>query len=224
MANQTQVQTTQVQDEKQQIDRRAIIAIIKAVAESDSFIIPYGAIMDVLDEMIEDADEYSKVENELYDALYEGRLKYIYDIYSFDDSSADLIVVSPEELSKEQLQILHEIASVYAYGDPPYHKLYDAVVTVINNLIEKWTSDCLEVRKPATAIFVLAKEYGLNIKVVKDETKREPYTGKIVYDIDGIVTVTKRVFYCNNCINGDWFNGTFIEKCETWEIGNQDTD
>jgi len=199
---------------------RAIIAIIKTVAEYNRFIIPYGAITDVLDEMIEDVDEYSKVENELYDALNEGRLKYVYDIYQFDDSSSDLIVVSPKELNKEQLQILHEIASVYAYND----KTYDAVVMVINNLIEQWASDCLEVKHPASAIFVLAKEYGLDIKIIKDETKREPYTGRVVYDINGIVTVTKRVFYCNNCINGDWFNGTFIEKCKTWEIGNQDAD
>jgi len=220
MVNQKQPQINQVQGEKQQIDKRAIIAIIKAIAESDSFIMPYGTIMDVLDEMIEDVDEYSKVENELYDALNEGRLKYVYDIYQFDDSSSDLIVVSPKELNKEQLQILHEIASVYAYND----KTYDAVVMVINNLIEQWASDCLEVKHPASAIFVLAKEYGLDIKIIKDETKREPYTGRVVYDINGIVTVTKRVFYCNNCINGDWFNGTFIEKCKTWEIGNQDAD
>jgi hypothetical protein len=40
---------------------------------------------------------------------------------------------------------------------------------------------------------------------------------------DGIKPVGENVFYCNNCINGDWFNGTFIEKCETWEIGDDNS-
>ena len=210
------------QNQTQQIDKRAILAVIKAVAKTNSFVMPYAVVMDELSEMIEDDDEYYKVEDELYDALYMGKLKYVYDIYRFDDSSADLIVVSPIELSKEQLQILHEVASVYAYED----EAYDAVVTVINNLIEKWASNCLEVKKPATAVFVLAKEYGLNVKVIEDETKREPYTGRIVYDIDGVVNVVKHVFYCNNCINGARFNGTFIEKCSSWEFednSEQDT-
>jgi hypothetical protein len=212
MGAQSQTQQTQ------QIDKRAILAVIKAVEEINSFVIPYGVIMDELSEMIENDDEYYKVEDGLYDALYVGKLKYVYNIYQFDDSSADLIVVSPIELSKEQLQILHEVASVYAYED----KAYDAVKTVINNLIEKWASNCLEVKKPATAVFVLAKEYGLNIKVIEDETKREPYTGKIIYNIDGVVNVVRHVLYCNNCINGEWFGGTFIEKCDSWEFEDND--
>jgi hypothetical protein len=198
------------------VDRRAIIALIKAVAGFDSFVIPYSAVMDELSDMIEDYDEYHKIEESLYDAIYDGKLEYVYNIYQFDDFTMDLIVVSPEPLSKEQLQILHEIASVYDTETD------DAVVMIINKLVEKWTSSCLEVSGPAKAILTLAKKYGLNVRLVTDETKREPYTGRVVYDIENAVTVVKHVFYCNNCINGDWFNGTFIEKCETWEIADDE--
>jgi hypothetical protein len=196
-----------------QIDKRVILAIIKAVTKYNSFVIPYGAVMDELSEMIEDDNEYYEIEEKLYDALYERGLKYVYDVYHADDSSEDLIVISPHELSEKELAILREIANVLDYND----EVYDDVKTVINVLIEKWSSSCLEVKKPATVIYTLAKNYGLNVRIVEDETTKPPYTGKVVYNIEDVVNVEKHYFYCNDCIDIPRHNN-FIEKCASWHI------
>lgn len=69
-----QTQTTQTQP---QIDKRAIVAIARAVAEKRSFVVWYGDIYDALRDIIED-DEFHEVENKLYEDVVNGRIKNVY--------------------------------------------------------------------------------------------------------------------------------------------------
>ncbi len=55
----------------QQIDKRAILAVILALKEKESFVLKYGDIEDALRELIEDEDEYYKVRYGFYDLLYD---------------------------------------------------------------------------------------------------------------------------------------------------------
>ncbi len=52
-----QSQTQQVQ----QIDKRAILAVILALKEKENFVLKYSDIEDALRKLIEDEDEYYKV-------------------------------------------------------------------------------------------------------------------------------------------------------------------
>ena len=214
----TQTQTTQAQ---KQIDKRAIIAIARAVAEKRSYVLWYGDIYRQLRQMIESSCEFHKIESKLYEDIVDGKIR---NVYSFrgtcDYSECDIIIISPVELGESQLKMLRELTELYRF------KLYDGdedereeLTQTLHNLIKKWASDCLHVSGPAEAVYALAKNYGLKIEE-REELSRW-YVGEIYYTIEGLDRrAVKSIGYCNDCINFSTGNN-FVEKCEIWRFEDE---
>jgi len=221
----------------QQIDKRAVLAVILALKERESFVLKYGDIEDALEELVEDEDEYYKVRYGFYDLLYDQwikgvrNLKYIYYIYEDEnESSEDLIVVSPVELEMEQLNTLREVAELLVYGLCPVgnekcgNDVEEVVTETINGLIRKWSLGCRTESTPARAAYVIAKAYNLDVREVEFVPANVGSGGSVTYSIENIVKVKQIFWYCNDCIVRAGNN--FIEKCSSWEFednGEQDT-
>jgi hypothetical protein len=221
--------------ETRQIDKKAILAVILALKEKDSFVLKYGDIEDALEEIVEDEDEYDKVRDAFYDLLYDqwikgvGNLKHIYYIYEDENESYfDRIVVTPIELNENQLKTLSEVAELLDYGfsrDEYENRNIDEVITkVINGLVRKWSIGCTMDSTPALVAYKIAKTYGLDVQAVEERPATVGSGGSVTYSIEGVIKVTKWYWYCNDCIVRAGNN--FIEKCSSWEFeddGEQDT-
>ena len=217
----------------QQIDKRAILAVILALKEKNSFVLKYGDIEDALKELVEDENEYYKVKYNFYDLLYDQwikslrNLKYIYYIYEDEnESSEDLIAVSPIELETEQLNTLREVVELLNYGLCPVgdeeceNDVERAVTTTINGLIRKWSLGCTTESTPARAAYVIAKTYNLDVREVEFVPASAGSGGSVTYSIEDIVKVKQIFWYCNDCIVRAGNN--FIEKCSSWEFEDKD--
>jgi hypothetical protein len=151
-----------------QVDKRIILAIIRVLEENESFVFKYGDIEDALQEVIEDEDEYHKVEDAFYNLLLEvKKLKHIYYIYEDErESYFDRVVVTPIELSNEQLRMIEEVVGILNYL--PYEddeEAWDVVNMVINSLVRRWSREKYVRASFAYTAYVLAKEYGLSVKI-----------------------------------------------------------
>jgi hypothetical protein len=209
---------TQIQNQTLQIDKRAVIAIARALEKKRSFVVWYGDIYDQLRELIEDDDEFHEIENKLYDDIVSRNIKNVYRFWGpCDSSECDIIVVSPKELTEEQLKMLKELTQLYSF------KRYDGdedereeLTSTIHNLIKMWASGCLKMSSPAEAIYELAKNYGLEIE--EEERLDRWYAGNIYYRIEGLeVRIVKSLWYCNDCVDFST-NNNFIEKCKSWHF------
>ena len=207
---------------QQNVDKREIMAIIKAVAKRRSFVVWYGDIYDELRGLIEDDDEFHEIENKLYEDVVEGRIKNVYRFWGpCGDSECDIVVVSPHELSSDKLKIVEELTRLYSF------KRYDGdrdereeLTQTIHNLIKMWSSTCLKVSSPAEAVFTLAKSYGLEIE--EEEHLDRWYAGSIYYTVEGLdKRIVKSLWYCNDCANFDT-NSNFIEKCKSWHFDDDE--
>jgi hypothetical protein len=198
-----------------QIDKRIVIAIIRAVAERESFVVQYRDVYEQLDRLVEDDDEFYKLENEMYEAVSEGLLRGVYKFPGpCGDSDCDVVVVSPEPLSQEVLNVIEHIASLYQF------KLYDGVKEevdkVIHNFVKMQISSCLEAASPAKAVYELAKAH---LAVQEEAQLDDWHVGKVLYKIEGLDRpVVKEIYYCNSCLNFP-DNDQFIEKCRSWRFG-----
>ncbi len=204
------------------IDKRAIIAIIKAVAKRRSFVVWYGDVYDELRDMIEDDDEFHEIENKLYEDIVERRIKNVYRFWGVcDDSECDIVVVSPVELSEDKLKMLRELSQLYSFkgydGDEDER---EELTATIHNLVKMWSSSCLKMSSPAEAIYNLAKAYGL--KIEEEEHLDRWYAGNIYYTVEGLdKRIMKSLWYCNDCINFST-NNNFIEKCKSWHFEDEE--
>jgi hypothetical protein len=217
-----QTQNQQIQNETQsQIDKRAIVAIARAVAKKKSFVVWYGDIYYELRDIIEDYDEFHEIENRLYEDIVEGRIKNVYRFWgTCDDSECDIVVVSPIELSERQLKIIKELAELYRFkgydGDEDER---EELTLTLHNLIKMWASGCLHMSGPAEAIYELAKNYDLEIE--EEENLDSWYVGQVFYRVEGLdLRLVKDIGYCNDCIDFDT-NNNFIEKCRSWHFEDE---
>jgi len=218
----SQTQNQEVQNENQtQIDKRAVIAIARAVAEKRSFVVWYGDVYNQLRGLIEDYDEFHEIENKLYEDVVEGRIKNVYRFWgTCDDSDCDIVIVSPRELSEEKLKIIEELTELYRFkgydGDEDER---EELTQTLHNLVKMWTSGCMRMSGPAEAIYELAKNYGLEIE--EEEHLDRWYVGQVLYRIEGLdVRIMEDVGYCNDCIDFDT-NNNFIEKCRSWHFEDE---
>ncbi len=209
---------TQIQTQQNQIDKREIIAIIRAIEKKRSFAVWYGDIYDELRGMIEDDDEFHEVEDKLYSDIVDSKIKNVYRFWGpCGDSECDIIVVTPVELSEDQLKIIEELTRLYRFkgydGDEDER---EELTATIHNLIKMWASGCLKLSGPAEAIYMLAESYGLEIE--EEEHLDRWYAGKVVYKIEGLdKRIVKDIGYCNDCIDFSTGNN-FIEKCKSWHF------
>lgn len=215
--SQTQTQT-QVQN---QIDKRAIAAIIRAIYDTRSFVVWYGNIYEPLRYMINDDDEFHKIENKLYEDIVEGRIKNVYRFQGpCGDSDCDIVIVSPVELDKEKLKIIEELAQLYRFNGYDGESEREELSITLHNLVKMWSSGCMHMSSPAEAIYVLAKNYGFEIR--EDVRLNHHYAGNIYYEIKSLnLRLTKWVDYCNDCIHFSSGNN-FIEKCVGWRFEDEE--
>jgi hypothetical protein len=196
----------QVQKEAQ-IDKRIVTAVIRAIAERNSFVVRYRDVYEQLDKLVEDNDEFYELEDKMYEAVSEGLLR---GVYKFPGS---LVVASPEPLSEEVLKVVEYITLLYQFRPYDGSNKRGEVDEVIHNFVKMQTSGCLEVASPAKAVYELAKAHGL---AVREEAKLDDWhVGKIAYKIEGLDRpVVKEVYYCNRCLSFP-DNEQFIEKCRS---------
>jgi len=217
MNTQTQTQTSQ---QTEQIDRRAIIAIIRAITKRRSFVVWYGDIYDELRSLIDDDDEFHKIENKLYEDIAEGRVENVYRFSGpCGDSDCDIIIVSPRELSGDSLKIVSELVHLYRFkgydGDKDER---EELTQTLHNLVKMWNSGCVNMSDPAEAVFTLAKRYDVEIEIHEDSHLDRWYAGEIYYTIEGLdKRIVKSLFYCNDCVDFSTSNN-FIEKCISWRF------
>lgn len=209
------MEQVQIQKDNTQIDKRIAIAILRAVVERNSFVVRYSDIYDQL-RMLVAGEEFYELENKMYEAISEGLLRGVYKFPGpCGDSNCDIIVVSPEPLSREVLEVIEHLAGLYQF------KLYDGnemgeVSKVLHNFVKMQVSSCLEAASPAKAVYSLAKTYGL---VVQEEAQLDVWhVGKITYKIEGISRpVVKEIYYCGRCLSF-YDDEEFIEKCRSWRL------
>jgi hypothetical protein len=213
---------TQIQNQPpQQIDKRAVIAIIRAIEKRRSFVLWYGDIYDELRSLIEDDDEFHEIENRMYEDIAEGRIENVYRFWGTCDSSeCDIIIVSPIELDENQLRMLEELSRLYSFrGYDGDEEEREELTQTIHNLIKMWASGCLKMSGPAEGAYALAKRYGLEIE--EEERLDRWYAGKVFYRVQGLdVRIVKRLWYCNYCADFST-NNSFIEKCKSWHFEDE---
>jgi len=133
-------------------------AVINAVRLTRSCVLFYRDIYYELEKVLGDEDTFRKVEGALWamlDGLKLGDVT-LYKIYvDPDDSNNDVVVVtSGKELTKEQLRVLEEVATLFgtdfydryseaegAFYDatPLFHQHREEVYVVLHNLVRLWT-------------------------------------------------------------------------------------
>jgi hypothetical protein len=161
------------------IDKRAILSLIQAMAYADepTLLTRYSIVKSYLAIMLVDYDydEYEKAEEELYDALVNRRLRYVYLVYKDDDYNAfDLILISPIELNNEQLAFISEAASFYvstlrdSYLRPAeLAESYRTLEHLISDLVRRWAGKGSIADAAVDAALNLAREHGLDEKDVR---------------------------------------------------------
>jgi len=161
-----------------QVDKRAITAVMHAIlyTKEPTLITQYSVVKSTLALMlVDDYDEYKKVDEELHNALVNRMLKHVYLIYKDDDYNVfDLILISPIELNNEQLAVISKEASLYgsilqdSYLRLAEHvELYRTLERTISGLVAKWAGKSSVVDAALGAATALAKEYDLDAKDVK---------------------------------------------------------
>jgi Zn-dependent M32 family carboxypeptidase len=161
-----------------QIDKRAITAVMNAIlyTKEPTLLTQYSVVKSTLALMlVDDYDKYKKVDEELYNALVNRRLKYMYLIYKDDDYNVfDLILISPIELNNEQLANISEKAGPYgsilrdSYLRLAEHAELDlALERTISGLVTKWAGKDSVADAVLDAVTALAREYNLDAKDVK---------------------------------------------------------
>lgn len=200
-----------------QIDKRIIAAVLRAVAERDSFVMRYRDIYHQLDKLVQDDDEFYELENKMYEAISEGLLRGVYKFPGpCEDSDCDAVVVSPEPLGQEVLKVLEHITSLYQFYPYDGSSEREEVDKVVHNFVKMQISTCLEVVSPAKAVYELAKAHGLAVQ--EKAQLDEWHIGKVTYKIEGLdKSVVKEVYYCNRCLSFP-DNEQFIEKCGSWRF------
>jgi hypothetical protein len=144
------------------VDRRFVKAIVAEVADKKRYVVPFTAVLNGLKEMTANDGEAYELGVELYKALNEGAIRYAYLI----GSKQSRVVVSPAELTSEQLSVLREVGRLYTTqcvgcSETASKKTVDAV---IDGLVSVFTRRENLVSTPALAVYVLARNHGLRIE------------------------------------------------------------
>ena len=160
------------------VDKRAITAVMHAMlyTKEPTLMTQYKVVKSALALMlVDDYDEYKKVDEELHNALVNRMLKHVYLIYKDDDYDGfDLVLISPIELDNEQLAAISNEARLYgsilqdSYLRLAEHaELYRTLERTINYLVVKWAGKDSVADAVLDAAAALAREYDLDAKDVK---------------------------------------------------------
>jgi hypothetical protein len=170
-----------------QVDKRAITAVIKALARTKKLVVPLDVVDEELSKMIEDYGEREQSLHGLIDAIDAGVVKHIHIV------RGRRLVISLRELSEEDLQTLRSIAKLHEFD--AYDGNKTEVDNVIHNLVRMWDDPCFGMANAAEAAYYLAKEYGLGIKRIMNMRGRDGY-GTVVYSIEDSILVSETFTPC----------------------------
>jgi hypothetical protein len=207
METQDEVQTSRA------VDRREVLAIIRAIERSRSFVLWYEDVVRELRNIA--GDELS---DRLYEDIMERRISNVYGFPGPCSTAAcDVVVVAPETLSEKQLNMIAELAKLYRFKGYDGDSEYVEVARTIHNFVKMATSGCYCMSDPAEAAYVLAASYGL---VSKEEARLNRWgVGKVVYEVEGLnARIVKELFYCNGCIDSLMGNN-YMDLCVAWRFG-----
>jgi hypothetical protein len=200
-----------------QVDKRVVLAIIKALARTRKVVVPLEVVEEELAKIIEDYDERERVMLELMEAIDTGVVRDMYLVRG-------RLVISPRELSEEGVQTLQEVAKLYEFKAYDGYDRETEVDNVIHNLIRMWGDPCFGTTNAARAAYILALEYGLGTKEVMNMWGKDGY-GTAVYSIKDSILVSETLTPCfcgeeeenNDCCEegGDCGWWEFVEPSET---------
>ena len=202
-----------------QVDKRVVLAIIKALARTKRLVVPFDVVEEELSELIEDYGKREDLLLGLIDAINAGVADHMYLVHG-------RLVISPRKLSEEELQVLYKIAQLYEYKPYDGRNRETTVDNVIHNLVRLWHDPCFGMTNAAEAAYYLAEEYGLGIKEVMNTVRKDPRGyGTIVYNIEDSILVSETYTPCfcseeersNDCCEegGDCGWWEFVEPSET---------
>jgi hypothetical protein len=203
------------------VDKRAVLAIIKALAKVRRFVVPSSVIENELGaifehEMGKDFDAVMEIINASIDAMIAltnaieaGAIKHAYLV-------ENRVIFSLRKLSSKQLRILKEIARLYSapgydgcngWVDTP--KQITEVDNIIHNMVKFWNDPCNGVVRPAEVAYRLAVDYGLNVKKIGTYPYMRIFR-YTVYSIEDSVLVKKIPLQC--------ICGKKVWTCKEWEF------
>jgi hypothetical protein len=167
-----------------QVDRRLVKAIVEEVAYRKRYVVPFTAVLNNLKGMAETDGEAYELGVELYRFLNEGAIKYAYLI----GSKQSRVVVSPAELTREQLSVLREVGRLYNSSCVGCSKTASKKIVdvVIDGLVSVFTSRENLVSTPALAAYVLARNHGLKIGFITNEKQIFWYGSKLLRAVETI--------------------------------------
>jgi hypothetical protein len=150
-----------------QIDKRAIKAIINVIKRKRSFVFMYEDVMNELEKLIPNKDEYVELMTRTVLDIMDGTIKYLYTIGMSEWGDEDIIAALPFEPDNEQLAILELLSEhdTTRYYRTDLHEFYldpvnmrKRVLEAIDAAIRKWSK-----RKPMDVVKMLAEEYGVEV-------------------------------------------------------------
>jgi hypothetical protein len=197
------------------VDRREVLAIIRAVERNRSLVLWYEDVVRELHNVAE--GDFDELNNKLYKDIMEGRIKNVYGfIGPCSVATCDVVVVAPEALSKRQLNMIEELAKLYRFKGYDGNDEYVEAARTIHNVVKMWASRCHRMSDPAEAVYVLATSYGL---VVGEEPRLNKWgVGKVYYKIVGLdAYVVKKVFRCSGCVD-ILMTRNYVGECTSWHF------
>jgi hypothetical protein len=148
-----------------QIDKRVIKAIINVIKRRRKFAFLYEDVMNELEKMIPNEDEYVELMTRTILDIMFGEIKFLRMISMSDWGDEDIIVALPFEPDSEQMAILellaeHDTTRYYRTDLDEFHldpvNMRKRVLETINAAIRAWSK-----KKPADVARMLAEEYGV---------------------------------------------------------------
>jgi len=148
-----------------QIDKRAIKAIINVIKRRRKFAFLYKDVMNELEKMIPNENEYEELMTKTVLDIMFGEIKHLRTIGMSDWGDEDIIAALPFEPDTEQMAILellaeHDTTRYYRTDLDEFHldpvNMRRRVLEAINAVIRAWSK-----KKPADVARMLAEEYGI---------------------------------------------------------------
>ena len=148
-----------------QIDKRVIKAIINVIKRRRKFVFLYEDVMNELEKLIPNEDEYVELMTRTIVDITFGEIKHLRLISMSEWGDEDIIAALPFEPDSEQLAILellseHDTMRYYRTDVDEFHldpaNMRKRVLETIDAAIRKWSK-----RKPMDMVRILAEEYGV---------------------------------------------------------------
>jgi len=150
-----------------QIDKRVIKAVINVIKRRRKFAFLYEDVMNELEKMIPNEDEYVELMTRTILDIMFGEIKHLRTLSMSDWGDEDIIAALPFEPDTEQMAILellaeHDTTKYYRTDLDEFHldpvNMRRRVLEAINAVIRAWSK-----KKPADVARMLAEEYGVEV-------------------------------------------------------------